>query len=123
VVAGKPVGEPNENYVKGAAKAIIKCLEAYVAQGNEVKGRNITVDRGYSHYDLFTELGGKFNLTVIGTICANRKGLPKHFRETRGRPVGDYQVLFDEASNISIHSEIVKKKSGKQKPSNYWHIY
>ncbi len=112
VCAGKPAGEPTEDYVKGAAKAVGKCLDAYVAQGNEVKGRNITIDRGYGHIDLIKELGDKYRLTVISTICSNRKGLPKHFRDARGRPEGDYEVLFDVSSNMSIHSEIVRKKSG-----------
>jgi hypothetical protein len=99
--------------VRGAAKAVGKCLDAYMAQGNEVKGRNITVDRGYGHIDLLTELSTKYKLTAISTICSNRKGLPRHFRDPKGRPEGDYQVLFDESSNLSIHSEIVRKKSGE----------
>jgi hypothetical protein len=70
------------------------------------------MDRGYTNYDLVRELGSQFNMTAIGTICANRKGLPKHFKDPKGRAVGDYQVLFDEDSNISIHSEIGRKKSG-----------
>jgi len=74
VCAGKPAGEPTEDYVKGAAMTAVK---------------------------------------VISTICANRKGLPKHFRDSRGRPEGDYQVLFNEETGMSIHSEIVKKKSGQ----------
>jgi hypothetical protein len=106
------VGEPTEDYVRGAAKAVGKCLDAYIAQGNEVKGRNITMDRGYGHIDLITELGKKYKVTVISTICPNRKGLPKHFRDAKGRAEGDYQILFDESSNMSIHSEIVRKKSG-----------
>jgi hypothetical protein len=115
VVAGKPEGEPTESYVKGAAKTIGVCLEKYMAQGNEIKGRNLTMDRGYTSYDVVKDLGDRFNITVIGTICASRKGLPKHFRDPRGREVGDYQVLYDTASDISIHSEIGKKKSGQLK--------
>ena len=60
--------------------------------GNEVKGRNVTVDRAYGQYELAEELLDKFKLTVVSTICANRKGLPKHFRDTAGRQEGDYQV-------------------------------
>jgi hypothetical protein len=113
VCAGKPAGEPTEHYVQGAAMTIVKCLDAYIAQGNEVKGRNLTIDRGYSHFDAVQHICEKFQMTVVGTICPNRKGLPKHFRDPRGRKLGDYQVLFDTDSNINIHSEIVKKKSGK----------
>ena len=51
-------------------------------------------------------------MTGLGTIQSSRKGLPKHFTSTDGREVGDYQVLYDEKSRISIHSEICKNKSG-----------
>jgi hypothetical protein len=112
VCAGKPAGEPTADYVKGAAMAAVKTLQGYVDEGNEVKGRNWTQDRGYGHIDQIEHLTKKFKLTVISTICANRKGLPKHFRDARGRPEGDYQVLFNEETGMSIHSEIVKKKSG-----------
>lgn len=52
-------------------------------------------------------------MTCLGTIQSNRKGLPRAFTAVDNRPVGDYQVLYDVASNISIHSEICKNKSGK----------
>ncbi len=112
VCAGKPAGVPTEHYVKGAAKAVVKAVRDYVNEGNEVKGRNMTMDRGYGCIELVEELTREFKLTVICTVCANRKGLPDHFRNTKGRPEGDYQALFDEASGLSIHSEVVKKKSG-----------
>jgi hypothetical protein len=110
---GKPAGEPTEDYVKGAAMTAVKVLREYVAEGNEVKGRNWTQDRGYGHIDQIECLTKEFKLTVISTICANRKGLPKIFHDSRGRPEGDYQVLFNEETGMSIHSEIVKKKSGQ----------
>ncbi len=113
VVAGKPAGEPTESYIRGSAETIISCLEKYKSQGHELKGRNLTTDRGYTGYELLQELTTRFKMTCVGTIQANRKGLPKHFKDPRGREVGDYQVLFDEDSNISIHSEIAKKKSGQ----------
>jgi hypothetical protein len=93
--------------------AAVKTLQGYVDEGNEVKGRNWTQDRGYGHIDQIEHLTKKFKLTVISTVCANRKGLPKHFRDARGRPEGDYQVLFNPETGMSIHSEIVKKKSGQ----------
>jgi hypothetical protein len=111
--AGKPAGEPTEHYVQGAAMTIITCLDAYVAEGNSVKGCNVTIDRAYSNIPVAQRLGDKYQMTVVGTICNNRKGLPPHFKNPVGRKVGDYQVLWDMDSNINIHSEIVKKKSGQ----------
>ncbi len=63
-------------------------------------------------YDLVSKLMEEFKMTALGTIQGTRKGLPKEFTTTDGRPEGDYMVLFDEASRISIHSEIWKSKSG-----------
>ncbi len=111
--AGKPAGEPTEHYVQGAAMTIITCLDAYVAEGNSVKGCNVTIDRAYSNIHVVQRLGEKYQMTAVGTICSNRKGLPPHFKNPVGRKVGDYQVLWDVDSNINIHSEIVKKKSGQ----------
>ena len=52
-------------------------------------------------------------MTCLGSIPANsKKGLPQHFTSTDDRPVGDYQVLYDEGSSISFHSLIDKTKSG-----------
>lgn len=106
------MGEPTENYIRGSAETVTACLEKYAAQGHELKGRNLTTDRGYTGYELVNELTTRFQMTCVGTIQTNRKGLPKNFKDHRGREVGDYLVLFDESTNISIHSEIVKNKSG-----------
>jgi len=51
-------------------------------------------------------------MTVLGTIQTNRRGLPKQFTSTENREEGDYQVLYDEGSSVSIHSLICKTKSG-----------
>ncbi len=59
-----------------------------------------------------SRLKEEFNMTCLGTIQSNRKGLPKSFTSTEGRGVGDYVALYEEGSNISIHSEIFKNKSG-----------
>lgn len=107
------IGEPTEHYVQGAAKSIITCLDAYVAQGNSVQGCNITIDRAYSQVTAIQAICKRFKVTIVGTICNNRKGLPVHFKNTTGREIGDYQVLWDTESNMNIHSEIVRKKSGK----------
>jgi len=51
-------------------------------------------------------------MTCLGTIQSNRKGLPRSFTSVEGREVGDYVVLYEEGSHISIHSEVFKNKSG-----------
>jgi len=90
--AGKPEGEPTESYIRSAADILLSCLEKYRAAGNELRGRNITMDRGYTSYDLFTRIGQEFNMTCLGTVQGSRKGIPKELIRTDNRPAGDYQV-------------------------------
>ena len=73
------------------------------------------MDRAYTGYDAVTRCGTEFQMTCLGTVQASRKGLPKEFTSTEGRPVGDLKVLYDVNSKISIHSEICGVKSGPPK--------
>jgi hypothetical protein len=59
-------------------------------------------------------------MTCVGTLQANRKGLPESFKSTKDRPEGDYQVLYEVDGKKSIHSWITNTKSGKkgQKPDS-----
>lgn len=113
--AGKPEGEPTEHYIRSAADILVSNLEKYAEAGHELRGRNLTMDRGYTSYDVVRRVENQFRMTSIGTIQANRKGLPKDIVSTTDRPVGDYRVLYDEGSKISIHSEVCASKSGTKK--------
>jgi hypothetical protein len=53
----------------------------------------------------------EFNMTCIGTLTANRKGLPAEFKSVVGRKEGDYMVLFEENGKMSLHSWVVKTSS------------
>jgi len=75
VCAGKPAGEPTADYVKGAAMAAVKTLQGYVDEGNEVKGRNWTQDRGYGHIDQGDGLRG-----TIKSSSTRRRGCPSTAR-------------------------------------------
>ena len=87
----------------------------YEQAGNELRGRNLTMDRAYTGYNAVTRCSTEFQMTCLGTVQASRKGLPKEFTSTEGRPVGDLKVLYDVNSKISIHSEICGVKSGPPK--------
>jgi hypothetical protein len=66
----------------------------------------------YSSYALAVRLEKEHQMTCIGTLKANRKGLPKAFKEVKNRPEGDYQVLYEEGTRKSIHSWVTNTKSG-----------
>ena len=68
--------------------------------------------RLYSSYGLADRLDKEFNMTYLGTLLANRKGLPDVFKAIKKRPEGDYMVLFEENGNKSLHSWISHTKSG-----------
>jgi len=51
-------------------------------------------------------------MTCVGTLKANRKGIPKHLKEIRNRPEGDYQVVYEEGTHKSLHSWVTNTKSG-----------
>ena len=77
VCAGKPEGEPDEHYIRGAADIMFANLEKYREAGNELRGRNITMDRAYTGYDVVLRCMNEFQMTCLGTIQTSRKGLPR----------------------------------------------
>ena len=50
--SGKPEGSPTEHYVRAAQDVMVRNLERYEAAGNELRGRNVTMDRAYTSYDV-----------------------------------------------------------------------
>jgi len=50
--AGKPEGEPTHHYVRAAQDVLVRNLEQYEAAGNELQGRNVTLDRAYTSYEV-----------------------------------------------------------------------
>ena len=67
----------------------------------------------YSSFDLVDTLRVEYNMTYIGTLQQNRKGLPEAFKSVDGRADGDYFVLYDITGKKSIHSWLNQKKSGE----------
>jgi hypothetical protein len=69
--------------------------------------------RFYTSIDLADSLLEEFQMTCVGTLAANRKGLPLDFKRTDGRAEGSYTVLYDISGKKSIHSWITNTRSGK----------
>jgi hypothetical protein len=53
-----------------------------------------------------------FEMTIVGTLTANRKGLPSSFKSIQNRKEGDYIALFEVNGKKSIHSWVTNTKSG-----------
>ena len=111
VYAGKPVAEPTEYYIKGVTP-IVKSLVDRLGRSVDLKGRNMTMDRLYTTYDLTKWLMTK-SITTVGTLMSNRKEIPKEFVQIGERESPSYKLLFDvnTAGKITLHSYVVNTKS------------
>ena len=61
-----------------------RIVEGYEQHGYSLEGTNISMDCYYTSIPVAEWLYDK-NITGIGTLNSNRKGLPKEIKETKGR--------------------------------------
>ena len=88
---GKPVGEPTEEYKPGTfevTKHMVSKLQWYTT----LRGRNISFDRLCASLPLMNYLLEK-DITAVGTLVSNRKGLPKESVKTAARKDFSYEIL------------------------------
>ena len=71
-------------------------------------GRDIYVDRYFTSHGLVCNLLEK-NLTLVGTIMANRREVPSQFKTGRGREVESTKALYDHANKILLLSYVPKR--------------
>ncbi len=65
--AGKPEAEPTDDYVKAPKDVAIRNLRKYQEAGNDLQGRHLTVDRGYTCHELVTRCSIRYcSLEVCG---------------------------------------------------------
>ena len=72
---GKPVDEDNSPYYDQGTEPVVRDLVQKVEAATTMKGRNISFDRLYTLIPLVRWLYDR-NITSIGTIQTNRKGIP-----------------------------------------------
>ena len=85
------VGEPTEEYKPGTfevTKHMVSKLQRYTT----LRGRNISFDRLCASLPLMNYLLEK-DITAVGTIVSNRKGLPKESVKTAARKDFSYEIL------------------------------
>ena len=80
---GKPTEEPNEYYVKGTINYIKKLIEK-LEKFQNIRGRNISMDRLYTSFEIADWLLNRC-ITMIGTIMSNRVGIPKEIKPVTKR--------------------------------------
>ncbi|GBP45216.1 PiggyBac transposable element-derived protein 4 [Eumeta japonica] len=101
VYVGKQPNGPNQ--VDNSGLALVLRLSENIYN----TGRNITCDNFFTSIPLIDKLESQHKLTVIGTIRKNKRELPKHFTEIRGR--AEKSSLFGHRGNCSLVSYVPKK--------------
>ena len=113
VYAGRPVNYPSNNckfYVYGVEETV-KSLVKNLEKNADLAGRNLSYDRLYTSIPLAKWLLER-KITTIGTIQANRKGIPSEIKQVHNRDNGSYKVFWNEPEkNINLNSFIVNSKT------------
>ena len=108
--SGKPVGDAGEFYISGCDE-IVKSLISRLEKSTDLKGRNISFDCLYTSIPQCKWLLER-QITSVGTLKTNRRGIPDEFKSLEGRVEFSYKVLWEMPSKrLVLHSYVVKKKS------------
>ena len=111
---GKPNEEATVYYVKGVeetVKYLVQNFQNYV----DLQGRNISFDRLYTSVSLAQWLLSQ-NITCVGTLQSNRRGIPNEIKNVAERERFSYQCFWESSENkLVLHSYVVPtKSSGKR---------
>ena len=88
-------------------KYLVQKLQGFL----DLQGRNITFNRLYTSVPLATGLLEQ-NITCVGTLQSNRRGIPDATKQTNGRePFSDEYFWESEKGRLVLHSYAVKTKS------------
>ena len=87
-----------------------RIVEGYEQHGYSLEGTNISMDCYYTSIPVTEWLYDK-NITGIGTLNSNRKGLPKEIKETKGREENSWISCKSDKGEVTLNSYVVKTKS------------
>ena len=101
-------------YVRGTEE-VVKTQVLHLEKRVDLSGRNISYDRLYTSISLAKWLPER-GITCIGTIQANRKGIPPEIKNVSNSDVGSYEIYWNESEKrINSNSYVVStKSSGKR---------
>ena len=109
---GKPEGEPDENYVAGTFNYITVLVEK-LSRHQKLEGRNISMDRLYTSFLIANWLLQR-KITMVGTLQANRVGIPPEIKKVDNREVLSSEVYWQEDGPTYLTSYVVKTSKGKK---------
>ena len=105
----KPV-EVTESHINDTLILVKQIVEDYEQHGYSLKGTNISMDRYYTSIPQAEWLHDK-NITYIGTLNSNRKGLPKEIKETKGREENSWISCKSDKGEVTLNLYVMKAKS------------
>ena len=105
----KPV-EVTESHIKDTLTLVKRIVEGYEQHGYSLEGTNISMDCYYTSIPLAQWLYDK-NITCIGSLNSNRKGLPKEIKETRGREENSWISCKSDKGEVTLNLYVMKAKS------------
>jgi hypothetical protein len=110
---GKPEVDGGQYYVQGTegiVKYMIEQLETVVS----LAGRNISFDRLYTSITIALWLYER-NITCLGTMQMNRKGVPIEMKNFKHREPLSSQIYWQNDGPLSLSSYVVKTASSGKK--------
>ena len=105
---GKPV-EVTESHIKDTLTLVRPITEGYEQHGYSLKATNISMDGYYMFIPLAKWLYDK-NITCIGSLNSNRKGLPKDIKQAKGREENNWISCQSDRGEVILISYLVKTK-------------
>ena len=106
---GKPV-EVTESHIKDTLTLVKRIAGGYEQHGYSLKGTNISMDPYYTSFPQAKWLYDK-NVTCIGTLNSNRKGLPKEIKETKGREENSWISCKSDKGEVTLNLYVMKANS------------
>ena len=107
--SGKLV-EATESHIKDTLTFVKRIAEGYEQHGYSLKCTNISMDCCYKSIPPAEWLYEK-NITFIGTLNSNRKGLPKEIKETKGKEENSWISCKSDKGKVTLNSYVLKSKS------------
>ena len=86
----------------------MKVVDGFKTFGHSLKGVNITMDRYYILIPVAKQLLQK-NITILGTLKANRKALPPAMKENKDRDGNSWPSC--KSNSLQLNSYVAKVKS------------
>ena len=83
----------------------MKIVDCYAAH-NDLVGRNISTDNLYTSIPLANDLLDR-GVTLVGTVRANRKGIPAEVKSLDGREENSTEVWWEKKKESSLFNHML----------------